>query len=123
MFNFDNQNSETLSDVIAKLLAEVAEMDDKTSKDYSTAVDNIVKLVSLKNETIKIETNALNESNKLDLEEEQFNFEKEKIASWRPSTDAVLGAAVSVLGIVLVLHYEKLGVVTSKAFGFLGKMK
>lgn len=50
-------------------------------------------------------------------------LQKEMNPSWRPSPDALIGAAGSVLGIVLILHYEKIGVVTSKALGFVGKMK
>ena len=43
--------------------------------------------------------------------------------AWRPSPDAVVGAAASIAGILLVLHYEKLDAITSKAFAFLGKMR
>lgn len=50
-------------------------------------------------------------------------LQKETNPSWRPSPDALIGAAGSVLGIVLILHYEKLGVITSKALSFVGKMK
>lgn len=50
-------------------------------------------------------------------------LQKEVNHSWKPSPDAIVGAAGSVLGIVLILHYEKIGVVTSKALGFVGKLK
>lgn len=50
-------------------------------------------------------------------------LQKEMNPSWRPSPDALVGAAGSVLGIILILQYEKLGVITSKALGFVGKMK
>lgn len=39
------------------------------------------------------------------------------------SGDALVGAITNILGIGLVLNYEKLGVVTSKAFGLLVKSK
>lgn len=39
------------------------------------------------------------------------------------SGDALVAAITNILGIGLVLNYEKLGVVTSKAFGLLVKSK
>jgi len=50
-------------------------------------------------------------------------LQKETTHSWKPTPDAIVGAAGSVLGIVLILHFEKVGVITSKALGFVGKMK
>lgn len=66
------------------------------SEEYAAAADQLVKLMKLK---------------------------KEMNPSWRPSPDALVGAAGSVLGIVLILHFEKLGVITSKALSFVTKMK
>jgi hypothetical protein len=37
------------------------------------------------------------------------------------STDVVVSAAVNLLGILLVLNHERANVITTKAFGFLGK--
>lgn len=39
------------------------------------------------------------------------------------SGDAIIGAATNVLGLVLVLNYEKIGVISSKAFGLIVKSK
>lgn len=110
---------------------------DPISDGYGKAVDNLHKLMKLKTEILKTETELLLEERKLNLDEtkigvekeklnldeDKLSFEKEKSASWRPSPDAVIGAAASILGIVAILHYEKVGVVTSKALGFIGKMK
>lgn len=41
---------------------------------------------------------------------------KQQMDSNRVSGDAIVGAAASFAGIFTVLHFEKLGVVTSKAF-------
>ena len=41
----------------------------------------------------------------------------------RMSPDAVLAAVTNISGILLVLNFEKLGVVTSKAFGLLTKTR
>lgn len=37
------------------------------------------------------------------------------------STDVIISAVVNVLGILLVLNHERANVITTKAFGFLGK--
>jgi hypothetical protein len=123
MFDFHyDPNADKLDDVITQLLAKMETMV-IDSKEYGEAVDNLVNLYKIKNDSVKIETEAINESAKVDLEGEKFRFEKEKIASWRPSPDAVVGAAASILGIIAILQYEKIGVVTSKALGFINKMK
>jgi len=65
-------------------------------EEYDKITDQIIKLKKLQNDTTH---------------------------SWKPSPDAVVGAAGSILGIVLILQYEKIGVIASKALGFVGKMK
>ena len=72
-----------------------AELHDPASEDYTTIARNVETLAKAK---------ALGESKKL-------------------SPDAVLGAATSILGIVAVLQYERLAVVSSKAFGLIMKVK
>ena len=42
---------------------------------------------------------------------------------WVPSPDAVLSACASVGGILLILHYEQLHPVVSKAVGFVSKIR
>jgi hypothetical protein len=66
------------------------------TEDYDKITDQIVKLKKLQNETTH---------------------------SWKPSPDALVGAAGSVLGIVLILQFEKIGVITSKAVGFVRQLK
>lgn len=39
------------------------------------------------------------------------------------SPDTILLVAANILGILLVLNYERAGVVTSKAFGMIGKVR
>jgi DNA repair exonuclease SbcCD ATPase subunit len=98
----------------------------------------------IENDNVKAQTDNLNEREKIQTEQSKIELEREKIEldrdkyrldtdkfaadqealrSWKPSPDAIVGAAASVIGILFVLHYEKLGVVTSKALGFIGKMK
>lgn len=42
---------------------------------------------------------------------------------WIPSPDAVLSACASVSGILLILNYERLHPVVSKAVGFVSKIR
>lgn len=42
---------------------------------------------------------------------------------WVPSPDAVLSACASVSGILLILNYEQLHPVVSKALGFVSKIR
>lgn len=39
------------------------------------------------------------------------------------SPDAILGAGTSIVSILLIMHHEKLSVISTKAFGFIGKPK
>lgn len=95
MFNFNKTPHDFALD--AAISDVMIEMNGLTadSEEYSAAADQLIKLMKLKRE--------LN-------------------PSWRPSPDALVGAAGSVLGIVLILHYEKLGIITSKALAFVGKI-
>lgn len=142
MFNFNNEpQNQALDKVISDLLEDL-EGTDTGAEEYSGKVDDLVKLIKLKNESLKTEHDIHTEDqkvnldaakinsetekiriddDKLDFEKEKLEFEKEKNNSWRPSTDAIVGAAASIIGIVAILHYEKLGVVTSKALAFVGR--
>lgn len=96
MFNFTKKSHDTaLEEAISSILTEMSGLN-ADSEEYSDAADQLVKLMKLK---------------------------KEINPSWRPSPDALVGAAGSILGIILILHFEKLGAITSKALSFVGKMK
>jgi len=47
--------------------------------------------------------------------------EEVKPDKFRPSPDVVLAVGGNLLGILLILYYEKLGVISSKAFNLVGK--
>lgn len=118
-------------------LAKLMELRDKAIKtrNESTKIENdnvkAEKEYLIQKEKIEIEKDRLHldkenlqlDHDKLQLDEEKFNADQETRRSWKPSPDAIVGAAASVIGILFILHYEKLGVVTSKAVGFVGKMK
>jgi hypothetical protein len=61
-------------------------------------------------------------SRKLNAEAVLLEIEAEK-PWYQPSADQVAGIAASLAGIVLVLHFEKLNVMTSKAASFIPKIK
>lgn len=135
MPNFDElTQDEALEEIVSQLIKQLDGVVGNT-EEYTTTANNIIKLLKIKNETIKIESDTLNdarkisiedakiatEADKLDFEKGKFEFEKDRSRSWRPSPDAVVAAGASVLGILAILNYEKLGVVTSKALSLVGK--
>lgn len=137
MFNFNTDpHAEALNARIMKLL-ETLEKVDGSTEEYTKITSNLVKLLELKdrilktgNESNKIENEnakAMNdnirEHRKIDLDREKFEAEQEKTRSWKPSPDAIISGAVSLIGILAILHHEKLNVVSSKALGFVGRMR
>lgn len=158
MFNFKNTQQITALDTAISDLLEALDGMTGSDEDYTKTVNNLDKLMKMKQDVIKIENDYSLETEKVDndkdkiaidrdkislekekieidrlkllmddknleLEKEKLTHEIEKTRSWKPSTDAIITAAASVVGIVLILHYEKLNVVTSKAVNFVGKMK
>lgn len=96
MFNFTKKPHDVaLDEAISSILNTMNGLDE-SSEEYDAASDQLVKLLKLK---------------------------KESNPSWRPSPDALVGAVGSLAGIFLILHYEKLNVISSKALAFVGKMK
>lgn len=96
-FNKTEQTPDSLQEAINNLYSELAGHDANT-EEYDSITDQIVKLMELQN---KLQTSK----------------------SWKPSPDAMIGAASSILGIVLILNYEKLGIVTTKAINFVRQTK
>ena len=96
MFNFDKKPHDTaLDEAISEILKDLDSLS-SDAPEYSAASDQLVKLMKLK---------------------------KELNPSWRPSPDALVGAAGSILGILLIIKFEKLDVITSKALSFVTKTK
>ncbi len=84
-----------LNEVIRDTLNRTSNMD-KASAEFDEHIARIEKLYKLKN------TNR----------------------SWsRPSADAILAAAASIAGIVLVANAENVGIITSKGFSLIAKPK
>lgn len=69
---------------------------DAESDEYAAMTDQLVKLMKVRKETQP---------------------------SWRPSADTVAVVAANLLGILLILNFERAGIVTSKALSFVKKMQ
>lgn len=66
--------------------------------EYTAMVDNLAKLTKAQNEA------------------------KQAKSEWRVKPDTIALIAANLIGIVLVMHYEKAEVITTKAIGFVPKM-
>jgi len=95
MFKKQEIDTTALDKVIAELYSEIAGFEG-FDEEYDKTSSQIVKLEKLRHE--------LRAGDSISKE------------TW-----ATLGA--NLLGILLVLHYEKLGVITSKAFGMISKLR
>lgn len=84
--------------LITNHISAMAGMDEET-EDYAAAASSLKVLL----ETRKIE--------------------HEIKLPWRPSADTVISAAASLTGIIAILTFEKWNVVTTKAVGFVPKIK
>ena len=74
---------------------EMLNTSDVFSEEFASGIDNLEKVVRTKTEMSKN----------------------------TPSWDTVVAAGTNILGLLLVLNFEKVGIVTSKAFGLVGKLK
>ncbi len=84
-----------LETTINRLFEELKEMD-PAAKQYDATSNQLVKLMKL---------------------------QKETNSSWMPSADVLATCAANIAGILLILNFERMGVVASKALGFITKLK
>jgi len=99
VFNFNKQSQiDALDEAIDDLLRDLKGGGGNTheQESHTVATENLIKLMKLK---------------------------MELKPSWRPSPDVLVTAIGSVASVVLMLHFEKLGVITSKAISFVMKAK
>lgn len=100
------------------------------TEDYSKLVDQLVKLYKLKEIEVKLallesETDSKNEANAAeatlkDLEAEALRNERRFLGL---KTETLALIAANLIGIGLIIGHERLNVVTSKAVGFVSKLK
>ena len=93
MFTKKTQTEPTKLETVINTLLSAMETVSPSSEEYSAMADQVAKLYKLK------ETDSPD----------------------RVSKDALIAAGASILGILLILNFERLGVVTSKAVGFVTK--
>lgn len=94
MLNFQEKSHDVaLNEVISSIFTDLNGLNSDDEK-YDAASNQLIKLMKLKQEINP---------------------------SWRPSPDAIVGVVGTIATALLVLNYEKLGVITSKAFTFIGK--
>ena len=118
-----------LNKIIDKLVAALSQEKEGT-KEYSAILDQLTKLYALKKIDIDIllkideaddkqrETELKCEG--IEIENDQKRNEK-MILGLKPETLALIAA--NLVGIGLILGHERLGVVTSKAIGFVSKLR
>jgi len=94
MFNRKPKARPALDEAIDALLARIA-TEPYDSKETPAMVDQVTKLAKL----------------------------KEKDIPKRPSPDTLVLVAGNILGIVLILQFERVNVVTSRAIGFVMKLR
>jgi hypothetical protein len=87
--------SKALDEAISSVLEDMKKVD-STTEEYNAMSDQLVKLMKLK---------------------------KDAVPTWRPSPDALMTVAGNLLGILLILNYERAHVITSKAIGFVSKLR
>jgi len=90
----DPNDKRTFDEEVTRVLTEMSSMD-VASEDYAKAAKNLDVLCQARSQ---------------------------KTNSWL-SADLIVPAVTNVLGILLILNYEQLGVITSKAMGLVGRGK
>lgn len=93
MFQKQSANAE-LQEAIDRLLTEMKDKD-PTSNEYETLVSRLTELTKIKPQTAKINI----------------------------SQDTIATIAANLVGIVLILHYERVNLVGSKALTFVQKLR
>lgn len=93
MFTPTNPNEALLNENIEKLLVSLKE-DDPETEEYATILDQLTKLYAIKNEN----------------------------RSRRVSPDTLATIAANLLGISIIVGYERTHIITSKALGFIRKV-
>lgn len=115
--------SEVIDDIMLKLKDE-----EPGTKEFTVLVDTLSKLYKLKETDIKLILLEVELEHKLDNDSEmhELNIEEKKKMmklpfGLKPETVALIAA--NLLGIAIIVGHERLNVVTTKAVGFVSKLK
>ena len=119
-----------LNTVIDQLI-QLLETETPGTKDYTALVDQLTKLYKLKEIDTNLELKIVESEDKerinevqteiLELELDQKKKESKIPFGIKPETLALIAANLA--GIALILGHERLNVVTTKAIGFVSKLK
>jgi 5'-deoxynucleotidase YfbR-like HD superfamily hydrolase len=121
VFTNTRQENHDLQELIT---AHISKMDGKEvdTEEYERSARALKVLMEARKIEEDIENPDEAASRKLNAEAVLLEIEAEK-PWYLVSTDQAAGIAASLAGILLVLHFEKLNVMTSKAMGLLPKIK
>lgn len=127
--NMSNQEP-TLEETIDRLRGRLLDHEGE-SKEYAAIIAQLTKLYALKQAEDKFNLEWFEAQEK--LKDDVSNREAqaaETATKWnalkyfkRPSTDTMLIVGANILGILIIVGYERANVVTSKALGFLRQPK
>jgi hypothetical protein len=123
-------DSTALNEAIDRLLAYMAEIEPNTPE-YKKYADLLTQLYKLKEIDIKLflqeaELTEKQNANAVDCELKDLEIEAKKREIKLPfgvKADTAVLVLANLAGLALVLHHERLNVVTSKAFGMITKLR
>ena len=122
-------DSTKLNEAIDRILTAMSDLEPDT-KEYSTQLDQLVKLYKLKEIDVKLylqeqETDSKAEALAADavLKDLQADAMRDERRFFGIKADTLVLVGANLAGIALILGHERLNVVTTKALGFVSKLK
>jgi len=122
-------DSTELNVAINRILTAMSDIEPDT-KEYSTMLDQLVKLYKLKEIDVKLylqeqETDSKAEALAADavLKDLQADAMRDERRIFGVKADTLVLVGANLAGIALILGHEKFNVVTTKAIGFVSKLK
>lgn len=101
-----------LDETIDAVIAQMADFRSE-SEEFQKATDQLVKLHALK----------MAETSQHIIEVEKLHTIAQDSRSFRVSQDTLALVAGNLLGIIMIVGHERMHIVSSKALGFLGKLR
>lgn len=110
--------------VVEHIQQQLLDEDDAQSEAFSTILDNFVKAAKVEQDYLELSSEQQKESNKILMEFLRAESERMNEYSWRNllHSDKMWAVVGNLSGILLILNYEKLHVVSTKAFGMIAKI-
>jgi hypothetical protein len=112
-----------LDEAIDRLLTAMSEVD-CSSKEFAVMADQLTKLYKMKDVEETLRLKALDTNANCDLRTIEASLkQKELLHPKRVSPDTLILVAGNILGIVIIISYEKANVITSRAMNFVMKLR